>query len=341
MNVGVILSDAAVEVRFQHGRRLGQVEESFVARLKPGDRFTFAGRDLEFLRIREQVATVRLSKGRKASVPVWMGGRMPLSSRLSAAVRRTVGRSREEAGEQPELAAVRPLLDVQTERSRLPGEGELLAEVWDDREGSHLCLYPFEGRSVHEGLAALLALRLSRRERASFSLAVNDYGFEILHPESFDFEAALDADLLSPGDLAADIADAVNLGEMAKRRFREVARVAGLVPQNLPRASRTARQLQASASLLYGVFERYDPENLLLLQARREVYEREFERGRLMETLDRLAGSRLRVERLARPSPFAFPLVVDRLRARISSERLEETVERLKRQCRRADRSSR
>jgi ATP-dependent Lhr-like helicase len=182
---------------------------------------------------------------------------------------------------------------------------------------------------VHEGLAALTAYRLSRLAKISFSMSSNDYGFELLSPTEPPLDEALGQSLFDPHGLLDDIMSALNATEMAKRQFRELARVAGLVFPGLPRAGKTARQLQASSSLFFDVLRRYDPGNLLLSQAIREVLERQLESTRMGRTLERLSKAQVVVTTPKRPTPLAFPLVVDRNRDKVSSESLSDRIRRM------------
>jgi ATP-dependent Lhr-like helicase len=279
---------------------------------------------------------VRKARGRSGTVPRWMGGRMPLSTHLAAAVREELEAARDGRFEGPEMAAVRPLLELQSRWSLLPAADELLVERLRSREGHHLFFYPFEGRLVHEGLAALCAWRLSRLRPITFTLAVNDYGCELLAPDPAPLEEAFAAGLFSPAGLAGDIAASLNAAEMAKRQFRDIARVAGLLFEGLPGRRKPARHLQASSGLFYEVFTQYDPGNLLLRQAHREVLEQQLERSRLGRTLARLAASRVTVVELERPSPLAFPLLVERMREKLTSEKLADRVRRMQAQLEKA-----
>jgi ATP-dependent Lhr-like helicase len=337
LNVGTIASDATVELRYLKGARLGTVEESYVGRLRPGDTFLFAGKRLEFRMMKDLTAYVRVARERASATPRWSGGRLPLSSSLAAAVRRAFHAARHGHLDSVELAAARPVLEAQARLSRLPAQDTCLAELYHSREGHHLFLYPFEGRLVHEGLAALLALRFTRLQKATFSLAVNDYGLELLTSSPFPFEEALRPALFTRERLREDLLESVNLGELARRRFRDVARVAGLVMPGLPGARKSTRQVQASAGLLYDVFARYEPDHLLLAQARREVLEHHFEQDRLARTLERLERAPLELIHVPRPTPLGFPLVVERIGATLSSESLVERVERMKEKWLRED----
>ena len=329
LSIGTIVGDAQITVQYLRGARLGSVEESFIARLRPGDRFTFAGKSLEFVRVRDMRAWVRRAPNTRGVIPRWMGSRLPLSRELAAAIRHRLDEAQRGIFRGPEMEALRPVLAVQARWSRIPGVDDLLIERVRTREGHHLYIFPFEGRLVHEGLAALFAYRLSRVAPISFTLAANDYGLELLSPDAAPLDEALAIGLLSPGSLLEDLPAALNASEMAKRQFREIARVAGLVFPGFPRSGKTARQLQASSGLFFEVLERYDPANLLLSQARREVLERQLERSRLARTLERLEGSRVVITTPKRTPPLAFPLLVDRARDRVSSETLAERIRRM------------
>jgi ATP-dependent Lhr-like helicase len=329
MNVGTILSDASITVRYMKGKVLGTVEESFLAKLSPGDPFVFAGRPLILAKIDNMTAYVRRGRRMEGAVPVWYGGRMPLSTRLCEAVRRQLDQAARGVFDSPEMQRLRELFALQKLWSHIPRKNEFLIESFGTKEGRHLCLYPFEGRLVHEGMAALIAMRLARLKPSTFTWSVNDYGFELLSKSPVDLDAALASNLFSSSDLAEDIAAGVNHTELAKSQFREVSRVAGLVFTGYPGKGKSSRQIQATAGLLYDVFTKYDPENLLLHQARREVFERQLESDRLGRALAALKSAELVVKELKRPSPLAFPLMVDRMRATLSSETFGERVQRL------------
>lgn len=329
LSIGTIAADASVIVKFARGGKLGTVEENFVAKLNSGDRFTFAGRTLEFVQLHEMMAIVKPTKKPPNTVPRWMGGRMPLSSELSFAVREELHRAKLGRFASEELRTVKPILDTQARRSAVPGPKELLIERLRTREGYHVFIYPFEGRLVHEGLCALIAYRVSLWKPLTLSLAVNDYGFELLCHEPLDLTAERFRDLLSPERLSEDILASLNTAELAKRQFREVARIAGLVFPGMPSAGKSAKQLQMSAGLFYRVFCEYDPDNLLLHQSRQEVLDRQFERKRMTEALERIRTMEIVLVDLEKPTPLGFPLLVDRLRGSLTSEKLADRVKRM------------
>jgi ATP-dependent Lhr-like helicase len=329
MAVGTIDAEASVQVQLLRGGALGSVEEGFVARLKPGDAFLFAGRMLELVRLHDMTAWVRKTKKPQGTVPRWLGGRLPLSSELAAAVRDRIDEAKRGVYIGEEMTAVEPVLVRQEEWSMLPGKDELLVERFQSRDGCHLFVYPFESRPLHEGLAALLALRLSRRRPITFTIAANDYGFELLSPEPPPLDPERFAESFDRSRMADDLDEALNSGELARRQFREIARIAGLVFPGFPGMKTSARHLQASSGLYFDVFRDYDPDNLLLKQAGQEVLQRQLECGRLAKTLDRLRHSRVLFVDLPRPSPMAFPLLVDGLRDKLSSEKLADRIRRM------------
>ena len=341
-NIGTITADRSVTVRFVRGAVIGHVEEAFIGRLKPGDVFFFAGRQLEFVRLREMTAQVKATTKKSSTVPAWAGGQMALSDLLSRHLRAEVDRCARaldgEAGDQtdtldtPELRALEPLLQRQAELSRLPRAGEFLVEVCRSREGSHLFAFPFEGRFVHEGIGFLWAWRLARHRPSTITVSVNDYGFELLAPKGYPFDELLELhgdDLLDVASLDSDLEQAVNLSELCRRRFRAIGQVSGLITQAMPGQNKSGGQLQISAALLFDVFQKHEPDHLLLEQARREVIEEQLELPRLQAALERLAASHWLLERTPRPGPLAFPLLVERLNNRMSNESVLERVQRL------------
>ncbi|MCK9754858.1 ligase-associated DNA damage response DEXH box helicase [Pseudomonas syringae pv. syringae] len=340
MSVGTIVSEATVNLKYWKkgggGGSLGSVEEGFIARLKPGDGFLFGGRLLELVRVENMTAYVKRATGKKAAVPRWNGGRMPLSSELADAVVEKFDAAARGEFNSPEMRAIKPLLEVQQQWSGLPRRDTLLAETLKSREGWHLFLYPFAGRHVHLGLGSLLAWRLSRHRPLTFSIAVNDYGLELLSASEIDWAQALQADLFSETDLLADIIASLNAGELALRRFREIARISGLVFSGYPGAAKSNRQLQASSGLFFEVFKQYDADNMLLTQAEQEVLRQELDLQRLELTLRQINSRTLDLHAIKRATPLAFPLLVERFRESLSSEKLADRIARMVRDLEKA-----
>ena len=335
MGIGTIVAESSMVVRYNNGAKLGLIEENFIARLNKGDHFLFAGKLLELIRVHEMTALVAPAKGRRAAVPRWAGTKMPLSSEMADAVLQELEAAIAGRFDSAEMTSVKPLLELQARWSRIPTRRELVVELMRSREGSHLFIYPFAGRHAHVGLASLLAWRAARHQPATFSIAINDYGLELLAPEDIDWRvlwrrpADPAAGLLREAGLLEDILASLNAGELASRRFREIARVAGLVFQGYPGQPKSARQLQASSGLVYEVLRKYDPANRLLAQADVEVLEQELEIGRLRQVLARMRGQTVVLKPLARPTPLAFPLMVERLREQLTTEKLSDRIARM------------
>ena len=333
MSVGTIVSDSSMALKFWSkgggGRALGSVEESFIARLKPGDHLLFGGRLLELVRVHEMTAYVRPASGKKPAVPRWNGGRMPLSTELSNAIVARMDAAAHGHFDGPEMRLIQPLLEVQARWSALPTKTTLLIESMQSRDGWHLFVYPYAGRNVHLGLASLMAWRIGQHQPHTFSIAVNDYGFELLSATTVDWQRSLGAEIFSTDRLLEDVIGSLNAGELAQRRFREIARISGLVFMGFPGAPKSTRQVQASSSLFYDVFRKYDPDNLLLTQAQQEVLRQELDVDRLSETLVQLQTRTLDLQAIQRPTPFAFPLMVERLREGLSSEKLTDRIARM------------
>ncbi|MBC7575596.1 MAG: ligase-associated DNA damage response DEXH box helicase [Herminiimonas sp.] len=360
MGIGTIVSDATMSVKYLSGSTVGSVEESFISRMHKGDHFLFGGRILEFIRVHEMTAYVKRATGSKGAVPRWQGGKMPMSSELAHAVLARLEDAVAGRFSGPEMQAVKPLLEVQQRWSGLPTSTRLVLETTISREGQHLFVYPFAGRAVHMGLASLLAYRMARRAPATFSIAINDYGFELLSATPVDWRSALavqtsdsngndngndndngigksdNDDLLASSNLLEDVLASLNAAELSQRRFREIARIAGLIFQGYPGQPKSARQLQASSSLFFQVFRQHDAANLLLTQAQREVLEQELELGRLRATLVELQGRSREFHETRQATPFAFPLMVERFREKLTSEKLSDRVARMVRELEKA-----
>ncbi len=329
MGIGTIVSDSSMQVKYQTGGSLGSIEEGFIARLRKGDCFVFAGRVLEYLRTQDMTAYVKKATKKRGVVSNWAGGKMPLSSELADSVVLMLERAAAGDFSAPEMQAAQPMLQTQMQLSKLPTPATLLIERFTSREGHHVYVYPFAGRSVHMGLSSLLAWRLARDAPNTFSLSVNDYGFEMLSAEAFDLTALIGGALFNIANLLPDVLQSLNSSELAQRRFREIARVSGLISAGFPGQPKSARQLQASSGLFYEVFKKYDASNLLLTQAQTEVLSQELDIARLTATLQKISAQRIEFIDLKAPSPFCLPLMVERLREKLSTEKLADRLQRM------------
>jgi ATP-dependent Lhr-like helicase len=333
LHIGTIVSDSMLKVKFFSGGYVGVIEEYFISRLEPGDVFTLAGRNLELVMIKDMTVLVKKSTARKAQVPSWNGGRMPLSANLGRKLRETLNlASRGQKNVPYEIAALRPLFERQQEQSHVPAANELLIEQIETKDGFHLFVYPFEGRLVHEAMAAILAYRISRIRPITFSFAMNDYGFELLSDQPIPVDDTNVYELFSPNQLLEDIQRSVNSTEMARRKFRDIAVIGGLIFQGYPGEYKKTRHLQSSASLLFKVFSEYDPDNLLLRQAYQEVMDQQMEEVRLRDMLERIQQSTIVITWPQQLTPFCFPIKVDSMREDLSSEKLEDRVRKMQQQ---------
>lgn len=339
MHIGTIVSDPMLKVKFLGGGYIGVIEEWFIARMQPGDVFTLAGRTLEFVMIKDMTAMVRKSSAKKSMIPSWQGGRMPLSANLGFMLRRKF----DEAGSgikhkklrikrERELLVLQPLFELQDYLSHIPKQNELLIEQIETKDGFHLFVFPFEGRLVHEAMAAILAYRISLITPITFSFAMNDYGFELLSDQPIPLDDSNAYELFSPENLFADIQRSVNSVEMARRKFRDIAVIGGLIFQGFPGEQKKERHLQSSASLLFNVFSEYEPGNLLLRQAYNEVMEQQMEEQRLRDMLERIQSGKIIITFPKRLTPFCFPIKVDSMRENLSSEKLEDRIKKMQMQ---------
>ncbi|NJN58089.1 MAG: ligase-associated DNA damage response DEXH box helicase [Leptolyngbyaceae cyanobacterium SL_5_9] len=336
MSIGTITSNQAVQIVYTNRRKIGTVEENFVSRLKKGDVFFFAGRQLEFFMMKDMMVYVKGTHRKSTVTPTWGGGNLAISDSLSMHLRSEIERFQPEASStqklDQELECMLPIASTQKRISHLPASNELLIEVCKTREGQHLYVFPFEGRFVHEGLGFLWGYRFASQQQATFTISVNDYGFEILAPKDYPFKQLFGDRFFDLENLYENIKSGLNISELTQRKFRGIAQVAGLVFKGYPSARKDTNQLQVSSSLLYDVFSKYEPDNLLLKQAEQEVLRDQLETHRLTRTLDRLSQLNLVWQETKRPSPFAFPLLVERLNSRMSNESLLDRIERLKQQ---------
>ncbi len=330
LSMGTIVGDHSLAIKYLSGRKLGNVEESFIAKMNPGDRFWFAGRSLELLKVKDDTALVKRVRAKDGRTPSWQGGRMPLSSQLSAMIRFKLHQYVTQQSIDVEMQALAPLFEVQLERSTIPREDEFLIEYFTDRYGHHLVMYPMEGRFVHEGMGALLSYRIAKKQPITFSIAMNDYGFELLSDQPIPIDEKELQTLFHTDRLQEDIWASINAVEMARTRFRDIATIGGLVFKGFPGKHKKEKHLQSSTSLLFNVFKDYDPDNLLYLQAYDEALTFQLEEVRLRKALNRINDQNIRFMRPKVPTPFAFPIIVDSLREKMSTEKMMNRIERMR-----------
>ena len=328
--IGTIVGDANLTVRYQKGGYIGTIEESFITKLKAGDVFTFAGRNLEFIRVKQMQVHVRNSNKKSSKVPAWMGGRLTLSAQMSELLRNELySASLPDSEQSIEIRSLSPLFKKQREESIVPKPNEFLIESFKTSDGYHHIFYPFEGRFVHEAMGSLLSYRISLLSPITFSLAFNDYGFELLSDQKLDMQEVLDNNLFTTEYLFDDLQKSLNSTEMARRKFRDIAVISGMVFTGYPEKGIKMKHLQSSSQLLFDVFKDYEADNLLYQQAFTETFEHQLEEGRLRLALERIAHQEIVWKRCQQPTPFSFPLITDRLREKLSSEKLADRIKRM------------
>ncbi len=333
MNIGAIVSDAMLNVKYLSGGYIGMIEEFFISKLKPKSSFILAGRVLELVHIKDMTVYVKRSKAKKAIAPSWMGGRLPLTSHLSHFLRIKLEAALAPGIQERELKFLHPLIANQNSRSHIPKANEFLVELIGTKEGYHVFMYPFEGRLVHEVIAALIAYRLSQITPLTFTIAMNDYGFELLSDQPIPLDESNIEALLSKNQLMEDVTASINASEMASRTFRDIAVIAGLVVQSRPGARQNNKSLQSSSGLIFRVLEEYEPQHLLLKQAYTEVFNQQLEEVRLQAAFERISKSKIILRRASAFTPLSFPIKVDSLRHAMSNESLEKRVARIRKQA--------
>jgi ATP-dependent Lhr-like helicase len=337
MNIGAIVSDAMLRVKFRSGGYIGMIEEYFISKLKPKSSFILAGRVLEMMHIKDMTVYVKRSKSKKAITPSWLGGRLPLTSHLSHFLRIKLAEALSPGIRERELKFLHPLIANQNDKSHIPKSNEFLIELITTKDGYHLFMYPFEGRLVHEVIAALMAYRLGKITPLSFTIAMNDYGFELLSDQPIPLDATNVDALLSKTNLMEDVSASINASEMASRTFRDIAVIAGLVVQSRPGSRQNNKSLQSSSGLIFRVLEDYEPNNLLLRQAYTEVFNQQLEEVRLQAAFERISKSKIVIKQAKAFTPLSFPIKVDSLRNAMSNESLEARIARIKQQTQNVD----
>ena len=334
LHIGTIVSDAMLKVKLQNGKYLGVIEEWFISKLDEGDSFIIGGRNVALVQIKDMTVTVKPSTNKKAIIPSWMGGRMSLSGNLGELLRDVFNQLKTNSLDNlSETKALQPLLQLQQSLSHIPSTNEILIEHFTSKDGYHLLVYLFEGRQIHEAISAIVAMRLSRIETNSFSIAMNDYGFELLSDKPIEIAEEVYKQLFTTKDLYADIMQSVNSVEMAKRKFRDIAVIGGLIFQGMPGEGKKARHLQSSASLIFNVLNEFDKDNILLKQAYQEILDIQMDEARLRQSLERITKSNFIIKHPNQFTPLSFPIIADGLnRNNLSNEKLEERILRMQQQ---------
>ncbi|MBV1918402.1 MAG: ligase-associated DNA damage response DEXH box helicase [Sphingomonadaceae bacterium] len=300
LNAGIIVDAEMLDVRFRNGRSLGRVEENFGASLKPGDTFRFAGMDLEVEALRELELVVRAAKS-SASIPSYMGQRLPITSHLAGRVREMLS---DRAGWARFPDDVREWLEMQDCRSRLPAPGRLLVESFPHNGLAYTSYFTFEGWNANQSLGMLITRRMEDRGLRPLGFVANDYALAVWGLEPVEDPAAL----LSPDILTHEFVEWVQQSYLLRRAFREVAVISGLVERQQPGKRKSGRQVTFSTDLIYDLLCKYEPEHLLIQAAWADARARMTDVARIADVLGRAAREADHV-RLDRISPLSVPIL--------------------------------
>ncbi len=319
LNAGTIVQEAMLRVRLNRGIVLGEVEEYFIQGLTPGDTFAFAGQIVTFLGVREMEAVVGKGGTGDPKVPVYAGGRLPLSTHLAERVRGLLADPAAWAG-LPD--AVQEWLRLQRWRSVLPGRDGLLVETFPHHGKRFLVAYAFEGRNAHQTLGMLLTRRMERMGAGPLGFVATDYVLAVwsLRTPS-DMDALFHQDML--GD---DLEEWMDESSMLRRTFRNVALITGIIDRRHPGQEKTGRQVTFSSDLIYDVLRRHDPGHLLLRATRADAAGGLTDVRRLGDFLARVRGRIVRQD-LDRISPLAVPVILEIGRERVSGSATDELLE--------------
>lgn len=321
MNVGTIVEEEMLKVRLSggFGKVLGEVEEYFAQGLVPGDTFMFAGQLLRFEGIREMSVICSRAASGEPKVPAYAGGRMPLTTHLADRVRRLLSTPAHWAG-LPDDA--REWLELQRDRSGLPGPGELMIETFPRGGRYYMVAYCFEGRQAHQTLGMLVTKRMERAGLGPIGFVATDYVLA-----TWSLEPVTDPAPLFDEDMLGDDLEAwMGESSLLRRTFRNVAVIAGLIERRIPGERKTGRQVTVSADLIYDVLRRHQPDHVLLRATRADAARGLVDLGRVTLLLKR-ARRKLTLRALDRISPLAVPVLLEIGRVSIADGAIDLMLE--------------
>ena len=321
MNVGTIVESPMLKVRLGRGMALGEVEEYFVQGLLPGDTFRFAGRLLRFEGIHEMSVICSLAKSGEPKVPVYGGGRLPLTSGLAERVRGILADPRQH-GDLP--AEVQEWLRLQRWRSTLPGRDRLLIESFPRGNKEFLVAYCFEGRIAHQTLGMLLTRRMERAGLKPLGFVATDYvlaTWALGAPTQEQIDRLFEIDML--GD---DLEEWMDDSSMLRRSFRNVAVIAGLIERRHPGEEKSRKQITFNADLIYDVLRKHEPDHILLRATRQDAAWNLADLQRLGDFLKRVQG-RIDLRRIDRVTPLAVPVLINLGATEVGGEAMDALLE--------------
>ena len=314
MNSGTIVEAVAMNVVFgsgkssRHGRKLGQVEEYFAGQLRVGDSFMFAGQTLEVTGFEGADIHVRMGRG-SPKVPVYAGGRMPMTTRLAARVRGLMNDRARWPGMPDD---VREWLAIQDRVSRLPGVDDVLVETFQRDDRWYMVVYGFAGHPAHQTLGMLITQRLERAGLNPLGFVASDYAMACWSLEPVDDPRPL----FDPTVLEEELAEWLAASPFLRRAFREVAIIGGLIERVQPGVHKSGKAMSVSSDLIYDVLRRHEPDHLLLTAAWTDARGKLTDIARLAALLEQ-AHARLSHVRAAHVTPLAVPSLLTIGRERV------------------------
>ncbi len=337
-NIGTITSEAMVQVRLRR-RNLGEIEESFMRRMKPGDVFALNGRSLRLVKTHLLTAMVAAADGALPTIPRWYANKMPLASGLAEEVARL--RTAMAARLDPEWLvreyglsrgnadALTAHFALQAEISAIPTSDFFLVELYRHQGLLHYFFHSLIGRSANDALSRIIAQRVKEAKGGNALTTIDDYGF-LLTMRPFQ-EMGIDdwRPLFGSAGAPEALRSALSESSLVKWHFRGTSQTGLMVPRRVHGADRGARATQFSSEIIFDVLRRYEPDHPLLVEAYAEAVLRFLDLPRALAFMDRAAGLPWDLREVARISPFSFGIYASTIKETMTLEDPETTIERL------------
>lgn len=308
MNIGTIVESEKLKVhsgnaKSRGGKRLGEVEESFAAQLRPGDTFLIGGQVVMYNAIRELTVRVSPAPGREPMIPVFAGGRLAVSTFLA---HRIIDVLNDQTHWTELPPSVEGWLRLQQRVSSVPRAGELMIEIFPRADRWHMTAYGFTGRNAHHTLGLIITKRMEEVGLSPLGYVSNDYALMIWGLAKVDDPTPL----FDPAGLREGLDTWMVDSMMMKKSFRQAATVAGLIERRMPGQKLTGRQATFSSDILYDTLHKYDPDHLILDATRREAMGGLVDFERIEEMLSRSQG-RIRTVEASGVTPLSAPLLME------------------------------
>ena len=312
--IGAITSDDYLIVKYSNQRTLGTIEEQFIRQLKPTDTFLFSGHNLAVVRIQDDVVYVKKSKQKLPKYTRWYGGFMSYSSQLSDYLINELNQFHQSIDSGYPL--LQKFLDWQAHVSCVPKSDECLIEIIPVQGCDTVFMYPFCGRAANHALAMSLTHLISQQFKCMTAMTVNDYGLMIQCDKKIDLLSFNFHDFMNLESVKNLSLESFNHNEMVLQEFRQICLISGLIYRGLPGRLKSGRYTQSSVRILYDIFKEFDPNNLLLNQARETVFNTQLFPQQLQDRLAKIS-ERLVIKQPSEISPFGYTLYNEQLSAKM------------------------